>query len=277
MPAVHRVGDTDSDRDRAVTGSRNVFANGGPSSGGALADALGLSDVLVSEETATNVLEGMQETQQLGFNPLHNDPLDNGGGNVGGYDPVTGSSGTIYEPGSREAEVAARAGVPLVDDNGNPIAGGSSSPNAEYPAPRELINWAPGVDRRITQEMGEMVEAIARRWGRQITITSGYRDPGRNRDAGGVRGSLHMQGRAVDISTRGLSDQEWFQFIRAAAAENIGGIGIYNPSSSGGVFMHLDLGGKRCWGPNTSYTSLSWDGHSQFIPVLDELGYYPNI
>lgn len=36
-------------------------------------------------------------------------------------------------------------------------------------------------------------------FGYPIVITSGYRDPGKNRDVGGVKDSAHTKGMAVDI------------------------------------------------------------------------------
>ena len=40
---------------------------------------------------------------------------------------------------------------------------------------------------------------LARRWG-GVRVTSGYRCPSHNRRVGGVPGSLHTRGRAVDLA-----------------------------------------------------------------------------
>ena len=43
------------------------------------------------------------------------------------------------------------------------------------------------------------------------------------------------------------------------ASKGIQGFGCYFPASSGGNFIHCDIGGKRQWGPNGSRTgSYGW-------------------
>jgi uncharacterized protein YcbK (DUF882 family) len=76
-------------------------------------------------------------------------------------------------------------------------------------------------------------------------VYSGYRSPATNaklrRAGGGVaRGSLHMQGQAIDLNQPGtrLSYLE-----RSAIGLKAGGVGFY-PSSS---FVHIDTGRVRNW------------------------------
>lgn len=83
-------------------------------------------------------------------------------------------------------------------------------------------------------------------WARQsgrtnpvITINSAYRTPRRNATIeGAARNSLHMSGKAVDFTMRGVSISELEQM---AKYYNVGGIGIYNS------FIHLDTGRVRHW------------------------------
>ena len=83
-------------------------------------------------------------------------------------------------------------------------------------------------------------------WARQsgrpnpvITINSAYRTPRRNATIeGAARNSLHMHGKAVDFTMRGVSISELEQM---AKYYNVGGIGIYNS------FIHLDTGRVRHW------------------------------
>ena len=76
-------------------------------------------------------------------------------------------------------------------------------------------------------------------------IFSGYRSPNTNamlrRNGEGVaRGSLHMQGQAIDINQNGTR----LQGLRRMAIElKSGGVGFY-PSSD---FVHIDTGRVRTW------------------------------
>lgn len=77
-------------------------------------------------------------------------------------------------------------------------------------------------------------------------IISAYRAPATNarlreRGGGGVaRGSLHMQGRALDVRLRGVPLPE----LRDAALElRAGGVGFYARDR----FVHLDTGRVRAW------------------------------
>lgn len=78
-----------------------------------------------------------------------------------------------------------------------------------------------------------------------IQIISGYRSPASNtrlaaRSDGVAKGSLHMQGKAVDIHIEGVSLND----LRGAAiALQGGGVGYY-PSSN---FVHVDVGRVRNW------------------------------
>lgn len=89
---------------------------------------------------------------------------------------------------------------------------------------------------------------IARRMGARLYINSGYRSPQYNakRD-GAVSGSLHMSGKALDVSmtnSSGLSNTQESRnnFIKIASQEGITGIGTYNS------FIHIDIGNRRTWG-----------------------------
>lgn len=72
-----------------------------------------------------------------------------------------------------------------------------------------------------------------------ITVNSAYRTPRRNASIEGAsRNSLHIQGRAVDITMHGIGLK---QLADMAAHFNAGGIGLY------GSFVHLDTGRIRNW------------------------------
>lgn len=76
-------------------------------------------------------------------------------------------------------------------------------------------------------------------------IISGYRAPGTNRalqqkSSAVAEGSLHMQGKAMDIRIPGVSHRH---LHKAALAMQAGGVGYY-PSDG---FVHLDTGRVRRW------------------------------
>ncbi|MDR1651664.1 MAG: peptidase M15 [Synergistaceae bacterium] len=55
---------------------------------------------------------------------------------------------------------------------------------------------------KLRPELIAMLEALRALWGRPISLTSGYRCEQHNRAVGGASRSLHMAGRAADISAR---------------------------------------------------------------------------
>lgn len=72
-----------------------------------------------------------------------------------------------------------------------------------------------------------------------ITVNSAYRTPRRNATIeGAARNSLHMQGKAVDITMRGV---DLSQLEQMAKYYKVGGVGIYRS------FIHLDTGRVRSW------------------------------
>lgn len=76
--------------------------------------------------------------------------------------------------------------------------------------------------------------------GKAITITSGYRSPKQNQQAGGVPNSQHLTGLAADFTVAGMPPHR----VQQALSHWAGGLGCYH------TFTHVDLGSKRRWGPN---------------------------
>lgn len=87
-------------------------------------------------------------------------------------------------------------------------------------------------------------------FGKPIRIVSGYRDPETNAKAKGAKKSQHLHGNAIDIDVSGLSFEERRRLIEVASANGFTGIGVYRNS------IHLDLGGRRVWGPTTRAESV---------------------
>jgi len=76
-------------------------------------------------------------------------------------------------------------------------------------------------------------------------VISGYRSPQtnamlRSRSNGVAKGSLHLQGRAIDVR---LSGRDTRKLRDAALAMQSGGVGYYATSD----FVHLDTGRVRSW------------------------------
>ena len=248
MPKIHRVGDTDSSGDTAVIGSDDVFANGGPTLGGSIADALGLDDTVgISDDEARSILSGRAAELAAGADPDTMEALESyGGGTPGGSSPVTGADGAVAAPGSDTA-----TGADAYADDGTP------RPTSEW------INVQSHVNPRVLPQVWASAEALAQSLGRVITLNSAYRTPAYNASVGGARNSMHVQRKAIDIQWGTSSVQGRVDMIQKAIDAGFTGIGCYNS------FMHVDIGGKRQWGPNGSRTSQ----YAQYKPVLQANGY----
>jgi hypothetical protein len=83
-------------------------------------------------------------------------------------------------------------------------------------------------------------------------VTSGFRTPEQNQRAGGAKGSAHLEGKAIDLSLRGLDPQKKAEVLQWWKDQGAGGFGYYPRSDS----AHVDFGSPRAWGPNYSRTSL---------------------
>jgi hypothetical protein len=90
-----------------------------------------------------------------------------------------------------------------------------------------------------------------------IKVNSGYRDPERNRRAGGARASRHIQGDAIDIDVSGMTDAEKAKVLETVIGKGAKGIGIYPSGNS----IHIDLREQPAtWGysPWGRYKGVDW-------------------
>lgn len=76
----------------------------------------------------------------------------------------------------------------------------------------------------------------------EVRIRSGFRDKEHNAKVGGVKGSMHLDGGAMDIDVSGMSHPERVKLIQGLSAAGITGLGI------GANSIHADIGGRRSWG-----------------------------
>ena len=83
----------------------------------------------------------------------------------------------------------------------------------------------------VDERSMDMLQELRTKIGKPFHINSGYRSPEHNEAVGGATNSMHLQGKAFDISLQNLDRQVLYQ-----EAQDMGfkGIGQYNS------FMHID-------------------------------------
>lgn len=125
--------------------------------------------------------------------------------------------------------------------------GGRYLPSALAAVNHLLRDFRTGDEHAIDPTLLDLLHALHTATGsrRPIAVISAYRSPTTNamlrRHGGGVAsGSLHMQGRAIDIR---LADVPLPEVRDAALKLRGGGVGYY-PSSN---FVHIDTGRVRRW------------------------------
>jgi hypothetical protein len=124
---------------------------------------------------------------------------------------------------------------------------GKEEEKASAPAPQP----APSADHGGMSEAalaawGRLTDA----WGQPLTVNSAYRDPKRNEEVGGAKGSQHMHGNAYDIDASGLSYEDRLRLADAAWEAGFRGIGFYDNA------LHFDVADPRAWGPSYSRDSI---------------------
>ena len=195
------------------------------------------TDIAVTEEKAREILRGRIVETEAGIDPDLNEPFETGTNNTQTPNP-TANDGNEFDDAS-EAE-----------SNLTPASGFTDG---------KLLRFLSHTDPRISPELRGIMEEVAREWGSTLTITSAYRSPAYNASVGGAKKSMHQQGFAVDVRMSNTTVADRQRFLEIAASKGIKGFGCYFPSSSGGNFIHCDIGGQRQWGPNGSRTgSYGW-------------------
>jgi hypothetical protein len=115
------------------------------------------------------------------------------------------------------------------------------------------LRFNSNVDKKIDPALIEIVEKVAKIFGRPLVIISGHRDSAYNKLKKGAKESQHILGKAVDISSGGLSDNDRLRLVEIASRAGIRGIGVYNGGS-----LHFDnrTGGRAGWGSSYKYPSV---------------------
>ena len=78
-----------------------------------------------------------------------------------------------------------------------------------------------------------------------IFITSGYRSRRHNEAAEGASNSMHLYGKAVDISCSQFTGIEFFEYMLKNFSNQVGGIGLYANENLKGKFIHIDMRPKH--------------------------------
>jgi uncharacterized protein YcbK (DUF882 family) len=153
-------------------------------------------------------------------------------------------------PGVRQTalfEIRRRSGidddsdVDLNEDEGGPYQVASAAGMARL-APNGLLKQTESVDVAcLKPSLVRVLKTIEGHYGRKMIVTSGYRDPNRNRRARGAKNSLHMYCAAADIQIPGVSKWDLAIYVRSMPGR--GGVGTYCHTES----VHVDVGPERDW------------------------------
>lgn len=109
-------------------------------------------------------------------------------------------------------------------------------------APNGLLKQTERVDVAcLKPSLVRVLKTIEGHYGKKLMVTSGYRDPARNRRARGAKNSLHMYCAAADIQVPGVSKWELANYLRSMPGR--GGVGTYCHTDS----VHVDVGPERDW------------------------------
>jgi hypothetical protein len=92
---------------------------------------------------------------------------------------------------------------------------------------------------------------MAAAFGRPLVINDAIAKRGTSRESQ-TQGSMHFHGKALDISTGGLTDQQKLQLVQAALQAGFTGFGF------GQNILHVDTGSRRHWAyGNSSFGGIS--------------------
>lgn len=168
---------------------------------------------------------------------------DDSSNHITGADALPGVRQTALFEIKRKSGIDDESDVDLNEDEGS---GGSyqvaSAAGLARLAPNGLLKQNESVDVAcLKPSLVRVLKTIEGHYGRKMMVTSGYRDPARNRRANGAKNSLHMYCAAADIQVPGVSKWELASYIRTMPGR--GGVGTYCHTES----VHVDVGPERDW------------------------------
>lgn len=176
--------------------------------------------------------------------PVQLASLGDDSNHITGSDALPGVRQTALFEIKRKSGLDDESDVDLNEDEG-PIGGSyqvASAAGMARLAPNGLLKQNESVDVAcLKPSLVRVLKTIEGHYGRKMTVTSGYRDPARNRRANGAKNSLHMYCAAADIQVPGVSKWELASYIRSMPGR--GGVGTYCHTES----VHVDVGPERDW------------------------------
>ena len=90
-----------------------------------------------------------------------------------------------------------------------------------------------GSGKKVSDELINMLDIVRKKYGKSITINSGYRTSEHNEKVGGKPGSSHIKGLAVDIACGNSTDRFKLEgILREVGFKRIG---------MGSTFIHVDI------------------------------------
>ncbi len=132
-------------------------------------------------------------------------------------------------------------GVKAADAIVKPIQVASAAGLARL-TPNGIRTQHSGVDVKcLKPALVRVLKKVERRYGKPVTVTSGYRSPKRNASARGAKNSLHIYCSAADIQVAGVDKWALAKYLRSMPGR--GGVGTYCHTKS----VHVDIGPRRDW------------------------------
>ena len=93
--------------------------------------------------------------------------------------------------------------------------------------------------KNLSRLAKEILQPVREKWGKPITITSGYRCPALNKAVGGVATSQHLEGEAADINI-GKDNPALFRLMERMVKEGKITVGQLL-DENGGSWIHVSL------------------------------------
>ncbi|RWC95873.1 MAG: DUF882 domain-containing protein, partial [Mesorhizobium sp.] len=173
---------------------------------------------------------------------------------ITGADALPGVRQTALFEIKRKSGIDDESDVDLNEDEGGSYQVASAAGMARL-APNGLLKQNESVDVAcLKPSLVRVLKTIEGHYGRKMVVTSGYRDPSRNRRANGAKNSLHMYCAAADIQVPGVSKWELASYVRSMPGR--GGVGTYCHTES----IHVDVGPERDWNWRCRRRSGGGDG-----------------
>ncbi|TGV75553.1 DUF882 domain-containing protein, partial [Mesorhizobium sp. M00.F.Ca.ET.149.01.1.1] len=174
--------------------------------------------------------------------PVQIASLDDPSYHITGADALPGVRQTALFEIKRKSGIDDESDVDLNEDEGGGSYQVASAAGMARLAPNGLLKQNESVDVAcLKPSLVRVLKTIEGHFGRKMIVTSGYRDPSRNRRANGAKNSLHMYCAAADIQVPGVSKWELANYVRAMPGR--GGVGTYCHTES----VHIDVGPERDW------------------------------